>query len=369
MFTAILTKQTASRGGLALPQLRYVTERLESNYQRLREYYQNSGGAADSRHILIRALSNLTGNYRTAPELYYDYVLNNYDNACRPEGITTPFNVGAIHRNGHFYGRGSDEVYIAVEPVGRPMDIFRNWRTQCPVKVLRHPYMDLNLNLPDGRGFVAGTAVFSIDFPMLGVMYQAWRLEEDTKPRGTQETLNQFIYQYVLPGMLRSQANVGLMNRVFAMAEGFDTGIQVDKRHAMSLASAEGYVGTIAAQYDDWAVNSTRSFEQLLQSFPVVFKDKGMDTIADCVVPDGLFRTRQSKWASTIAQLPLVHWLLLVDRTTESHANVGEKDDIRRELRIMRSERTFQGVRGGVLDDIQDYITHNIAPYVNKTTA
>lgn len=365
MFTAILTKHTANRGGLALPQLRYVTDRLESNYRKLKDFYQNSGGAADSRHILIRALSNLTGNYHTAPELYYDYVLNNYDRACRAEQITTYSNTGAVHRNGHFYGRGSDEIYVAVEAVGRAGDIFRNWRNQSPVRVLRHPYMDMNMNLPDGRGFVGGVAVFAIDFPMLGVMYQAWRLEEDQKPRGTQETLNQFIYQYVLPGMLPSQSNIAMLNRVLSFAYGHDSGIQVKSRHSISLPTPETYVNTISAQYDDWAVNARRPFEQLLQSFPVPFRDRHINTVADCVVADGIPRSRHTLWATTVAQIPLLGWLLLIDNTTESHANTDEKVDIQRDLRIMRTERMFQGVRGGALDDIQQEIAETIASRVN----
>lgn len=365
MFTAILTKHTANRGGLALPQLRYVAERLESNFRKLRDHYQNSGGAADSRHILIRALLNLTGNYRTAPELYYDYVLNNYDNACRAEKITTYANIGAVHRNGHFYGRGSDEIYIAIEAVGKPADIFANWRNQSPVKVLRHPYMDFNLNLPDGRGFVGGTAVFTIDFPMLGVMYQAWRLEEDAKPQGTQETVAQFIYQYVLPGMLPSQANVAMVNRVMSFAFGYDTGIQVKGKHSIAVPTPESYVNTIAAQFDDWAVNAGRPFEQLLQSFPVPFKDRHTQHVADVVVADGVFRNKQTLWATTTAQIPLLGWLLLIDTTTESHANVGDKVDIRRDLRIMQSERMFQGVRGGALDDIQQEIVELIEKRAN----
>jgi hypothetical protein len=360
MFTAILTKHTANRGGLALPQLRYVTDRLDANYRKLRDYYQNSGGAADSRHILIRALLNLTGNYRTEPELYYDYVLNNYANACRAEQITTYTNTGAVHRNGHFYGRGSDEIYIAVESIGKPRDIFQNWRNQCPIKVVRHPYMDFNQNLPDGRGFIGGIAVFTIDFPMLGVMYQAWRLEEDAKPRGTQETVNQFIYQYVLPGILPSQANVAMLNRVFALANGFDTGLQVKSRHSIAVATPETYVNTIAGVYDDWALNGGRSFEQLLQAFPIAVPDKTITTAADIVVVDGIPRNRHTLWATTVAQIPLVGWLLLIDQTTNAQANTDEKVDIRRDLRIMAGERMFQGVRGGALDDIQNEITEQI---------
>lgn len=361
MFTAILTKQTASRGGIALPQMRYVTERVGSNIDRLVDYYQNSGGFADSRHILIRALSNLTGSYTVPPGYYADYVLDNYDNSCRAEGITTATSMGAIHRNGHFYGRGSDEIYIAIESYGNANVITRNWRTQEPVKVLRHPYMDMNLNLPDGKGFIDGVAVFTIDFVVLGLMYRAWRLEEDRKPAGTGETLAQFIYQYVLPGMLRSQANVAMLNRVAAEVNGLDTGLVVKKKIPLSLPDNTSYVNTIATQYVQWALNSGRSFEQLIQSFPQPFSE----SVTDTVVASGIPRTRQSRWATTVAEVPLLAFLLDIDQETQSQANVGEKVDIKRDLRIMKTERTFQGVRGGVLSELQDELSSLIEAKVN----
>lgn len=353
MFTAILTKQTASRGGVALPQMRYVTERVGSNIDRLVDYYQNSGGFADSRHILIRALSNLTGIYTVPPGYYADYLLDYYDNSCRAEGITTATSIGAIHRNGHFYGRGSDEVYIAVESFGNADLITRNWRNQQPVKVLRHPYMDMNLNLPDGKGFIGGMAVFTIDFVVLGLMYRAWRLEEDRKPAGIRETLMQFIYQYVLPGMLRSQANVAMLNRIDAELNGLDTGLTVKKKIPVSLPTNDSYVNTVATQYVQWGLNGGRTFEQLIQSFPQPFGH----SVSKAVVADGIVRTRQSRWATTIAEIPLLALLLEFDSKTESSANVGDKVDIRRDLRIMKGERTFQGIRGGVLDNIQAELT------------
>jgi hypothetical protein len=297
--------------------------------------------------------------YSVTPELYYDYVVNNYENFVRVMQITSGSSRGAVHRNGSFYGRGSDEIYIAVESVTNPSRVSQQWKSQQPVKVLRHPYSDFNLNLPDGSGFVGGVAVFSIDMPVLGLMFQAWLLEEEKKPAGTRETPAQFVYQYVLPGMLKSQANVALLNRVINDVTGTDQ-ITLRKKHAMALPTPETYVNLVVTQYTNWAVNAGRSFEQLLQSFPQPFASNVVDT----VVAKGVARTRQSRWATTVSEIPLLGFLMLIDHATESQANTEAKVDIARDIRILDNERLFQGVTGGVLESVRQDITDSIQQYL-----
>lgn len=359
MFTAVLTKHTASRGGVVLSQMRYVRERIQSNCERLTDYYQNSGGWVNSRHILIRLLSNLTVPMHTPTELYYEYVLDNYDTAGRSLGVTTAINKGAVHLNGSFYGMGSNELYLGIESVLNPEQVHNNWRQYQPIRVLRHPYCDLDMPFPDGRGFTGGVAVFTFDIPMMAVMYRAWNLEEAQKPAGQRETPAQFIYQYILPGILPSSVDVALFNRVVAASDNV-SGEFVKKRHAIALPTVETNVGHVLDQYLDWAVNSRRTFQQLLDVFPQVFGE----TIVSTVTPRSLLRTRQNKWLTTVAEVPLVSWLLLIDSVTDSHANTEEKTELARDIRIMDNERLFQGTAGGVLADIRQDIRDNIEPYV-----
>lgn len=359
MFSATLTKTTASRGGVNIPQMRYVSERLQSNCDRLVEFYQNSGGFVDARHILIRLLSGFTGAYSVTPGLYYDYVVNNYDNISRVEGITSGVARGAVHRNGSFYGRGSDEIYIAIESVTNPIRIAQEWKAQSPVKVMRHPYSDFNLNLPDGSGFAGGISVFTIDMPVLGLMFRSWLLEEEKKPSGTRETPAQFVYQYVLPGMLKSQANVAMMNRIINQFNGNEQ-ISINKRRSMALPTPETYVNLVATQYVNWAINGNRNFEQILQTFPQPFAS----SIVNTVVPKGIARTRASRWATTVSEIPLLSFLLAVDHSTGSSANSEAKVDIRRDIRILDNERLFQGISGGVLESVRQELKDTVEVYL-----
>ena len=357
MFTDVLAVQGPQVGGPTLTPMRYIKERLNNNFVRMREYYQQSGGWVDSRHILIKLLDNLSDGWYHPASVYYDLITDRYDAACRAVGITTPTNRGYIPPTGSFYGRSSKEAYIAVESFVDPNRLSLDWKTQSPVKVIRNDYTSLDLHLPDNHGYSTGYAVFSIDVPVLGLMYRMWLREQLQRPEGMRGTPANFIYQYVLPGMLPSQCDVALINLVRKQVVGIDT-LPIQKKQIVNLATPYTFVDKVISTYVDWATVKPRSFSGLLDTFPQVFSQNVRKTVLTGVLP-----TTQDKWVTTFAEIPLLETLLVLDMSTGHVANKHAEVDIQIALKRISQERLLTGIRGDDSGYVSQDLLEHISPY------
>lgn len=357
MFTDVLAVQGPQVGGPTLTPLRYIKERLNNNFTRMRDYYQQSGGWVDSRHILIKLLDNLSDGWYQPASVYYDLIIDRYDAACRAVGITTPTSSGYIPATGSFYGRSSKEVYIAVESYADPDRLSLDWKLQSPVKVIRNDYLSLDLHLPDNHGYSAGYAVFSIDVPVLGLMYRMWLREQLQRPEGMRGTPANFIYQYVLPGMLPSQCDVAFINLMRKEVVGID-GLPIQKRQVVNLATPYTFVNKVISTYVEWATIKPRNFSAILATFPQVFSQDVRKTVLTGILP-----TTQDKWATTFGEIPLLETLLVFDMGTGHVANKQAEVEIQIALNRIRQERLLTGIRGDSSGYVNQDLLDHITPY------
>lgn len=140
-----------NRGAVSAPAFHYVKDGLSKAIDTTVAYYRHRATVVSNNHILVRLLKSLNVSFNREWRNYVDTANDKMDSLSRALQITSDVNLGKVFAPGDFYGIGN-EIYIADN--SRIDDIetaVANWRELEPVRILRHPFTDMNCALADGN--------------------------------------------------------------------------------------------------------------------------------------------------------------------------------------------------------------------------
>lgn len=319
-------------GVLKIPAWNYLQDGLRRNLETVMSYYRNHSMAVQSDHFLVRLLQSITVPKSLNIERYADNVDQMSLNLSMALKMTSSIYRGQIF-DGVFYGPQCQEVLLAHNTPFDPFDADKNWRTQVPVKVLRHPMTDLGLRLPDGNDNTTdfGIAVVTIDIPLLAVMYRAFRMEEQAaqEERGeNQRSVMQFVHMYVLPNMMPSHLDQVIFNRLHAVLKGAPLG-EPRRRHSFPLVDYDDRMNAALDDMLEVLERQGKDFRGIMQQIPMV-TDESMDTLMR--LPN-LVPTQQVTWALSLARLPAMDFLV---RVSKGGANIRNRKEVQYILRNIR---------------------------------
>lgn len=328
-------------GVLRSPNWPYVRDGLKRNLSTVIRYYRRNPTAVKAQHFLVRLLQSITVPHSLPIDRYYANVDALALNISMALKMTSPIFKGEIFE-GVFYGRNSTEVLIASDEVFDPVKANTNWRNLCPVRVLQHFRTDIELNIPDGTAFgtESGTAVFSINIPMLAIQYRAFRLEQIKLTADTDEaqlTVQQFIRMYVLPNMLFSHLDVALFNRLVAVKENKPIAEGV-KSHPFFVADYDDRVDFVLASVLNYLSIKEQEFAGMLKTIPAVTKENMFEVMT---LPN-LAPTRQVAWGLVLAELPVALFLHRMSHGFRHARNRTEVNYIQRAAQAFKSDSTLR---------------------------
>lgn len=349
-------------GVLKNPQWSYIKDGLRKNLGTILQYYRRNPMAVKSSHFLVRLLQSITVPQSQVLERYYDNVDSMALNLSMALGMTSSIFKGKIFK-GVFYGPESHEILVAHNETFDPFEAHRNWKNLSPVEVLRHPFSDLSLGIPDGRkmGTESGTGlvVVLINVPMLAVMYRAFRLNEMMVTAGefeSQRSIMQFIRMYVLPNMLMSHLDIALFNRIDNLQKGAPMGEGLTK-HPFYLTDHSKQINSLDEEILKQLNKTDHTFTGILRSVPAAVKNN-MDEVM--VLPD-LAPTKQVIWALLIARLPALSFMF---RTTANEPGTRNRSEVNRTLRYFqhyKSDKLLESL-------LPDYLYYDIKAELDTVT-
>lgn len=331
----------------------YLKPCLQRNIDTVIQYYRRSPIAVKSQHFLIKLLGALTVPHSQEITRYYDNVQAIALNVGMTLGMTSPISKGKIF-DGVFYGHGNSEILIADNAEFDPEAANANWENLEPIRVLRHPRSDLNLNIPNGinTGVEEGLAVILINIPMLAIQYRAFRRDQYEKAfrSGSNEmSINQFLHMYPLTNMIRSHADYALFNRIHNLLRHLPMGVATVK-HSFYLMNYNKELDLFHRRTIEALKGTEENFVDTLRSVLLV-SDENMLQFID--FPD-IVETRQVVWGLTIAILPVLTFLFRLTKESAQTRNGVEMNQIRRRLLQQRTENLMKTMLVGHVSEQMD---------------
>lgn len=339
----------------------YIKHGLSANLARVVTFYRRHTMAVEAQHFLVRILQSISVPLSLPVERYYDNVDRMALNLSMALKMTSSIYAGAMFP-GTFYGPGCSEVLIAQDESFDPVFADRNWENLSPVKVLRHPRSDLELNLPDGKkiGTEFGLAVIEINITLLAIQYRAWRKQEvdiAEETKDPQRTVMQFVHMYVLPNMMFSHLDYAIFNRISNLSRAKQSG-ESNVKHPFYITDFSEKADQALSIVLENLSKIGRDFNGILYNVPAVTKTSMREVLR---LPDVL-ANRQVNWGLVVARLPAVR--LLIDASKDG-ANTRNQSEVNTLLREFLQYKTDNSIRS-MLTLRQYYEVANDINYIVK---
>lgn len=368
MYTLFNTDARLRQTNIATFGLDYVKRELIGvQVDRYKEYRTINPGYLRSNHLIINLLNMIDVAFNGDLPDYYLRVGSIVNRLAGQMGLVTSAHHGRVRNHSHFYGKGVNEIIIAVaDDTLTPAQIWFNWQNMSAVRVLAHPISGCGVIELDGTNEfkdlpVGATAVIEVNLPLLACQYQLWRMATNAfAPEGTTLPTAHFVSQLVIPNLLPSHLDIAVLNTLHSLtgATGY---VQVNSN--MPFYTTDLYprlekgLRELLARF----TGATYTYKEILTNIPVFGQDNLLQAVR---MPDIAF-TNQAVWALTIARLPVVAFLLKLDQLSRNAKNDSEKNRIRRSLREAESGKYLTNqLPPVVVAWVAQYIEDNITPYL-----
>lgn len=363
MYTLLNNPSSIRQTNVTVFGLDYVRRELfDTQVPKYKQYRGYNPGYLKSDHILMRILQMVDVEFTGDLPTYYLEVSHIVNRIAGQMGLVTASHRGREFKDGHFYGKGVSEVYIAnSNDRVSILDIWYNWRKMSPVKVLTHPMMGLDIKELDGSNPLTNLpngalAVLEIDIPMLACQYRLWRLAVQRLDDFVEPTAH-FMTQIVIPNLLDSHLDVAAVNTLrFLLGENLARGNSDVPFFVTDLwpRLEKGMIGVL-----DRLTKQSLDFRDVMANIPVFSREgaSGLDVVQ---LPD-IAHTNQAVWALTLARLPYIALLLEIDARTGRRRNSAHRIRIKRSILEAESGKYFSNqLSKNVSDYIHRYIRDRI---------
>lgn len=329
-------------GVLRLTEWSQYRDALRRNLATLIQFYNNTSYTVAPDHLLVKILQSIALGQNMTTERYYANLTPLALTLASPFNLTSPINTGRVF-NGVFYGRGNQEVIVAVDEYFDPIKAEKNWKSLTPVRVLRHPFTDLMLNIPNGqtRSMEQGICVITVNIPMLAMQYREFCQEEKLRVESgatdAQRNVMQYVAMYALPGMLFSHLDHALFNRINHLWNNLPI-YHGRSYHPMALVDYGKQITGVQLRMIEQLKRSGYNFAQTLAYIPGAVQN---DMERALLVPD-VVPTRQVLWSLVLARLPALLFLFNTAKNGAKIRDQREVDQIAETFLQLRRQRVFE---------------------------
>lgn len=330
-------------GSIELRQWSYTKDGLLKNVEKIETYYQSYPTAVNGSHLLARLILSLNISRNLSFDRYIANCFAASMAVSQALKLTSPLSKGQLF-DGVFYGTGTKEIIIAHNTLFPLYEAKVNWKTLQPVTVLLHNQTNTSLLVPDGKvsAIDKGLAIVAVNIPMLMAMWYCFNQEQDLVEAsgGTRRTLYQFISSYALAGMLRSQLDHTVFNRLYNNVTGTPNTESI-RKHSFFLSDYNPALDAIANQQVTYLKDMDRRFGSVLQAthLPVCGDLWELSKLPS--IPS----TLQVYWALTLSRLKMLSFLCLVQKDYK-RINQRELSTIRTLMRMHETRKVIKNHLG-----------------------
>jgi len=289
-----------------------IRDTYQNEVNSIINYYNNRVFSVKSNHVLCKLLNLSTPSITYTIERYMQIADTRSPYIGKIFNFTSEINVGKFHK-GIFYGPDVEEIIYSTSEYINPFELIPNWKKIEAVKVLYHPFSNMNLLLPNGfkHSTEKGTAFIGINIELLLLQYRCFMIEQNNKlanQAGNDVSIlshRHFVHMYVLPNMIKSHIDMVLLNRLMNIFYGAPMGGDI-KKHPFHISDYSNKLDNVLELVIKRLKNNSRPYQHLLKNIPSVF-NKNMQV--SLVMPD-MAQTRQVWWSLVLSRIKIMKFLI-----------------------------------------------------------
>jgi len=346
---------------LASPRHGYISSRFDEALTRAAYNYRRTPYFVEADHILIKILQQIGLSYQTNDRIFYAEVENRTSRIARAVGFTD-YNakVGAAEKNS-FFDSSIKEILVSVSNGYTDLiTVDGLWQEFSPVQIMYHPYNDLTLNVRNGSRTqgVSGYAVIRVDIPLLALQYHKWRRWAE-KNYDVMPPIGQFVYQYPLVNMMRSDLDMSYFNQIASYSTGRPI-IPQKKNYTFSVPDVTNYVKSDIEYLLENNVVKMRSVLDLSQALLLM----NGNSVWDFLQLPNIQISAANAGALSLAAMPWIATLAQLSFQAGSKDNGATRNFLQKRYRDCMGSGAFRGVKG--IDDsvFKQLFEHEILPYL-----
>lgn len=347
------------KGKTILPEFIYVKGFYLRQLALIQEYYHENIRNVPNQHILARLLLSMNVSTKRDIRNYVDTAADQMIKLSSQLRMTSALNHGFAHEPGHFYGPKVTEVIVCNDEWFDLKEAQANWEYLSPIRVLRHPFTDLSMGRPDGNyesSDESGFAVISINVAMLALQYRMWC---DTMGSDKNST-HRFIAAYPITNMIASHLDVAIFNRMVKIYNEQPVA-PYKKAHPFFIPDYSDRIDQVLRKQIGIQEYQKMSFDQTLTSIPLI----SSDTLLEAMQLPEVILTRQVKWALIVARIPLIKFLVKMNKENNNPRNTLYLSLLRTSIREITNDQTLRvGLTQDMIYEIENSMYLDIEAYL-----
>lgn len=306
---------------------------------KLAAHYRYSVKSLPNSHLLCRILTTLNVPLHKDKSYVAEIARNEFNAQAPMFGVYTSYGKSRSLPQPIFYNSNCSELIISDDSLFDIDEAMFNWQNLEPIRIIEHPFDDLNFCIPDGQYNSMsgrGLAVISLNVPMLFVQFQRWYevMKEDLGDAKLESTMPIFLQRYPLFNALKSQTDICLRNRLCNLYLD-KTPDRFIRQHSVAINDLSNVVDralrSVVVQLKAKAYN----FEEIVQQFPAMSYETQEQAL---VLPD-IIPTRSIKWILDISRVPFLLWLMNYNQDYTNFRNIEYQTYIKRKLILMSNDK------------------------------
>lgn len=329
-------------GTQQLPGWNNARESIYNELGKLARYFRESSEWILNTHPLVKLLkSDNTPLYDNADNTL-EAARSRWLGDAELFGISTPYRRATHVPNNIAYPNNVHEYLVLDDSIPLGNEIKLQWQRLEPIRVLDHPYADLNLGIPNSR-FIGdpvngNRAYICINIPVLILQYRLWQKYEAERNSIPADSPQIFLSRYPLFNIVNSHMDIVLRNRFIQHYNQVDPAPFKRLRvGGVAVNDTSHYVDRSLLAAVNIISSGNYTFDAINQQIPQL----SYANVAQTLILPEMSYTRSVRWVYDASRL---NWLAFLVEYNIAHGTDKNREDVdtmRRRIKAMKNDREF----------------------------
>lgn len=329
-------------GVQTLPGWNNARQAMYDELNKLARYFRDSSEWILNTHALVKLLKSDTTPLYDNADTTLEIARNRWLEDAELFGISTPYRRVTSVPNNIAYPNNINEYLVLDDSIPLGNEIKTRWQYLEPIRVLDHPYADLNLSIPNSR-FIGdpvngNKAYICINIPVLILQYRLWQKYEADRNGLEIDNPQIFLARYPLFNIVNSHMDIVLRNRFILHYNQVEPAPFKRLRvGGVAVNDTSHYVDRALLHAVKIVTSGKLAFTELNQQIPQL----SYANVAQTLILPEMSYTRSVRWVYDASRL---NWLTFLAQYHQDHGTDKNRDDLdylRRRIRAMKSDREF----------------------------